>query len=500
MRRAGFTLIEILIVIAVVAILMSLALVSNREDEKEVHVKAAAYELAAVLRETRERAIKSRQMYAVVFNIQNAPGSSGKVLNNRSGGHWYRVMGPNSGMQGWSFQVGSAPFFDRGRSAMAGMGGMPGAFAENPIRLHLESVEQAWIGDAHRLTKGKVRFLALTDQDNGSFRRPGDTYPATYPRPWFGTWDEATKRLHAWGGYDPDLALAQQTGGSAGDQGKHKARTVGGHPISHSGFFYEGYDGIITGSAHPSDRMVLDDTNGDGRIVIDPGKPDQSDDPTQRYPLWRAGEPRPLINASWQDHMLIFRPDGSVWSSWMRLRHEYAKEYDATGNLCYDPALNGTNADTPAPAGKFHLKEVGPFDLCNRIGVGDGYPGTFRRHPEASSWVSRSGFDYITLAPDVTHDNDRYPSADAYVRELSPCYRVGISPYGEVRVVRVRTTPPAGKLLDTTISGSGWNTKTTTDVFYQNGLLTNADGTPRGEPVIDAVIPEMLLQRTWWWQ
>jgi hypothetical protein len=199
--------------------------------------------------------------------------------------------------------------------------------------------------------------------------------------------------------------------------------------------------------------------------------------------------------------MIIFRPDGTVWSSWMRLRHEYAFRYHRTDYLCYDPVLDGTDASVAAPAGKFHLKDLAPFDMCNRIyDSGWTYPIVLATRPEASNFHARSGFHYITLAADALDDRDTFPDADAYVRQLSPCYRVGISEFGEVTVVRVRNTPPPGKTLDTTITGADWNASAVTNVFYQDGQLTNADGSPRGEPIVDTVTPAMLQQRSWWWQ
>lgn len=502
MTRRGFSLLELLVVIAIVVIVTATALSASREEAKEVEVRVAAQELASVFRETRAKAMRTRSCYAVVFNITNAPGSSGRVLNNRSGGHWYRVLGP--GQRQGAGVAANVPMFNRGSPSLLNVDGsapqswgMPGKLADNPIRPHLEAVEEAWIEEPRVLPKGKVRFLALRDQDNGDVRSAGDTYAPTYPRPWFGTWDPATKRIHPWGGYDPDLPLTTQTGPW---KGRHKPRTVGGRTISHTGFFYEGLDGPIVGCVQPSDRLVLDDTNADGRFVIDPAQPGGSDDPTKRYLLWRAGEERPLINAAWQDFMIVFRPDGTVRTQWFRLRHQYAYRYDETDRLCFDPAGYGTNGDALAPAGQFHLRDLGPYDLCNRIGRGEGYPDGIETHGEATSWVKRSGYHYITLAPDQHQDRDTYPDLDAYLDELSPCYRVGISPDGDVRVLRVRRTPLPGQALDTTLTGSDWNTTAATDLYYRNGLLTDATGKPQGSPVIDTVSAEMLQLRTWWWK
>ena len=95
MRRA-FSMVELLVVIAIMAIALGMIAVSMTRTNADAAVKGAADALAAVLRQTRTRAMVNQAPYAVSFNIQNAPGSSGRVLNNRSGGHWYRIIGPSS--------------------------------------------------------------------------------------------------------------------------------------------------------------------------------------------------------------------------------------------------------------------------------------------------------------------------------------------------------------------------------------------------------------------
>ena len=104
--RASFTLVELATVIGILALLFGLltSMIGPRTIRGPM-VKAAADQLASVLRKTRQMAMDNKGVYGVTFNIQNAPGSSGSVLNNRSGGHWYRIIGPhdpgNSGQQ-WS--------------------------------------------------------------------------------------------------------------------------------------------------------------------------------------------------------------------------------------------------------------------------------------------------------------------------------------------------------------------------------------------------------------
>ncbi len=493
MNRSGFTLVEMLMVVAVIGITATMILGTPRADDREARVKAAADELASVLRATRTQAMERRGLFAVSFNIANQPGSSGRVLNNRGGGHWYRVLGPRDETAGNLTMPGTGypPMYSRDVSSLNGYSIRWNlATIDSPVRHLLEAVDRAWIGDRRQLPVGKVRFVALTDQDNGNYRENGDTYPPTYPRPWFGWWEQASGRLHAWGGYDPALAMTSQTGPSANN---HKPRSLAGRTISHSGFHYEGYDGAITGCTNPSDRLLYDDTDNNG--VVNSGE-------TTRYPLWRSGEPRPLINARWEDCMILFRPDGSATASWMSLRHECANGYATSGNLFYDPCLTNTGLLLPAdmPGGKRHMMELGPGDMCNRMSNASGAAA------EGSWSASRSGHYYITLGPDAVTDNDSFPNATVALRSLMPLYRVGVSPFGEVIVRRVRTSPRPGEVFDTVLSGTDWNVKAKTDLNYRDHQLVNKVTVPvvkytrRGRPITDLLTPEMLSGRIWWFQ
>lgn len=508
----GFSLIEVLVVVVVVGILMGFAL-SPKGDEKDVQVKAAAYELAGVLRQARTAAMESKAMYAVAFNLQNTPGTSGRQLANGSGGHWYRILGPRNELTTNGANVGSGGYWSAAQ-AEAGVGAPPiydkqvnelkgGQQSYNTLNQtaalppHFSFVEKSWIGDRRTLNPGKVRFVALTDMDNGGYMESFNRFPATYPRPWFGWWDAATKRLYPWGGYDPALAMTTQPNRAANgiDQGPNAywfyncAKTHLGRTLSHSGFFYEGYDGIITGCRQPSDRLIMDDKNGDGWLdTADFASPVQ-------FPLWRQGDPRPLINGDWQDFMIVFRPDGTAWTSWMALRHSCSNGVSSSSNIMfYDPSLMAAPVTWGAPADptKRNFLELGPGDMAAKNSA-----------YEATSYPRRSGFNYITLGPDLAQpDLDTYSSAAAALRSLLPLYRVGVSPYGEVVVVKVGTTKPPGKTYDTAITGGGWNAQATTDAHWSNYMLVNNDATRswRGTPISDIVTPDMLADRKWWWQ
>src|SRR5690606_27676667 len=92
--RGAFSLIEILVAVAILAVLAGMTFLTTGHQQRGAVVRQEAAILAATLRRARGLALAHRATYAVVFNLQNAPGSSGAVLNTRSGGHWSRLLGP----------------------------------------------------------------------------------------------------------------------------------------------------------------------------------------------------------------------------------------------------------------------------------------------------------------------------------------------------------------------------------------------------------------------
>ena len=510
---AGFSLIEILVVLLIIMLIMGVALAIPKHEEREAQVRGAAEELAAVLRETRTRSMRENRSFAVVFNIENAPGSSGKILNNRSGGHWYRVLGPkdnafNDYAGDGDAAYGNPPLFDLFTSYLNGAGCYYSP-PHSPIQHYLNVVSRCWVDEPHRLAKGKVRFLALTDQDNGDNYVPslGTWYTATYPRPWFGWWDAGSKELHTWGGYDPSLKMT--TFNERKRWPYSRTRTiVNGRDASHSGFYYEGFEGQITGCVNPADRLVSEDKNMDGQITVaSASKPDEISVPT--YKVLIKDEPRPLINAKWVDYAIIFRPDGTVATDWFRLRQTYSNIGDWAA-----PYANPSIITFPKPT-----RDIGVGDMCNTYGgqmcFGDNTP-YFKESPmqrEATDYVNRTGYYWVSLAPDATNDNATFPSAEAALKAMLPLYRVGVSPDGNVKVIRVHTTNYDKKVFDTTITGMDWENKNKiwgksgaswsrsppTAPNYANHQLHNADGSSRGLPIVDVVMPEMLRDRKWWW-
>jgi type II secretory pathway pseudopilin PulG len=506
-RQGAFSLIEILTVILVMAVLFGIAIAIPTGEEREGEVRGAAEELAAVLRETRTRAIRHNRPYAVSFNIENAPGSSGKILNNRSGGHWYRVLGPNDTLQAGTkmpsdSRFNGLPLFDPTRSSLNGVSTQ---FNPPPLRHYLELVSRLWVDEPHTLKKGKVRFLALTDQDNGENSAPaqGGFYSATYPRPWFGWWESGTQELHTWGGYDPNLKPTRQL---------TTRNLINGRMCSASGFYYEGWEGEIVGCVNPADREVLDDSETSGSVgVFDAG------DSGSRYTVLKKGEPRPLINGKWLDFIIVFQPDGSVSDDWFRMRQGY---WSVQNPSQLRPIMGG-----PDPyVGTFPLhntKDSGLADMCNALSLLRNWddPTTSYLHRsqfqrEATSYVNRTGYYWITLAADAKNDQSTFPSAEAALHSLNPIYRVGVSPDGQVKVIRVKNTYSGPLTFDATITGSDWENKNkiwgktganwiqtdpVTTPNYINHELHEADGTPRGLPVHDYVLPEMMRERKWWW-
>lgn len=254
--RAGFTLIELLVVMGILAISFGLIAFLPREDRRDAAVQAAAQELAATIRFARALAIDKRCCIGLAFNVENGLGTSGRQLNNWGGQHWYRIIGP-------SF-TGYMPT-DDGKKTY-GYPGYPtpsdGAGFFAPF---LRKVDGAWIGDRHPLRAKAVRFVAVSDQDNGTCPNLAPSYAATYPRPWFGWWDAASRRLYPWGGYDS--------------------------AIPGSGFHFQGSDGALAGCLNPADRSTTDPS---------PAR------------VFTQGRVRPLINGQWLDYVLRFNPDGTV--------------------------------------------------------------------------------------------------------------------------------------------------------------------------------------------
>jgi len=380
-----------MLVVALAAMLMGIVVSLPNSVRTDAQVESAAQELAGTLRQARALAIRNRAIYAVVFNIQNTPGSSGRVLINGDGGHWYRILGPwprngDDTLPPWT------QFFRDG-----------GLYMQD----FLTAMNLCWVGQKHILLPHHVRFLALSDQDNGGFVQPwvtstGDNryqYQPTYPRPWCGYWDPSGRRLYPWGGYDHALISP------------FRGRST-------TGFWYEGTEGAVVGSLNPHDRMA------------------------GTYQLYRQGEPRAVVDARLEDYWILFYPDGRVAEGpVMNAREQsYCRGFQA------------------GPGGQ---------DLADRY---EDIGNEWDLGSPMTSFQPYTGYWFITLAPDQATDTDQYPTAQAALESMMPAYRVGVSALGEVCVVKVKRDPPPGAVLDPVMSNFQdhtqvannylWNTRT----------------------------------------
>jgi type II secretory pathway pseudopilin PulG len=419
--RAAFTLVELIIVIALILLAMGMITLLPRDARRDTDVQAAANELAATLRLARNLAMDKKATFAVSFNIQNAPGTSGKVLNNWSGGHWYQIIGPDDmDPAGSSWPSYPIVAYDADPA---------------PFSSLVASVKHSFAGDRHILPRRRVRFLALGDQDTGR-PAPGGPYPATYPRPWAGHYDASAHRLYPWGGYDAT--------------------------IPNSGFFYQGSDPAIVGCVNPATR-----------IAIDPGA----------AKIFTKDSPRPLVNGEWEDYLIQFRPDGSVAEALPFLERKRM----CNPSISQVPGLNIADVSGIVPP------RTGTGQPGQPLINGNYWPSVI------TSFNAFTGGWYITLAPDVDQDSDRFDNVDAAYHTLMPAYRVMVNAYGLVKVVKVATTyqgAGAGQ-LDTTMSGGWWQTGAV-DSLYQGDWATNPDMSPRDYPVDDFLTPDMLQNHSFW--
>ncbi len=445
-RASGFTLVELVIVVGIIALAASMIAFLPSQAKRDADVSAAAEELASTLRLARSMAMDRHAIYAVSFNIQNGIGTSGKVLNNWTGGHWYRILGPNESSCAWwdSFSVYPLPNF-------GGDPNDPSTFGK-----FVTDIKTCWVGDRHVLPQRKVRFLALGDQDNGAnvFPAYGYVFPLTYPRPWFGIYDSTQKRLCPWGGYDPAITYNQPWPADASR--------------SCTGFYYQGSNASpIVGCTNPVDRLSTPNS----------------------ITILAAGKGRPLINAGWEDYQIAFLPDGSVVEDPIMQGRINSNPWNVTpAPNAYDMScMNG------AASAFSNGNETVWFPEMHMGAGGNGSPTA-----PITSYFAHTGNWCITLAPDVAKDSDQFDNAQDAFQSIMPAYRVMINRYGNVKVVKVRPYPLTAPTWDVTVSGTGWQNVGTVQTSYQHCWLTNANGLKRGMPVSDWLTPTVLASGNWW--
>ncbi len=460
--RAAFTLIELLAVLALLMLLAGISLSASRQDLRDAQVRSAAEQLAAVLNQARALA-----------------DGTGQVLNNRSGGHWYRIIGPTRGFAQYEAQA---------RIPMSGQ------IRTGTVHLNfpdfIEEVARAWVGQPVQLPARQVRFLALSDSDEGRRTRRADAtgsgtlwYGATYPRPWFGYYDPAAKRLWPWGGYDPTL--------------------------SYSGFYYQGNGGAVTGCRNPSARTCNNNFNLEAGTPADPrvfanidhngdGDVDDEDEREVGYQVWAAGAPRPLVNAAWLDACILFMPSGEALQlEWNRARRAYDKSQAALTGSNYELRNGVSDMAKPPPPGKrlfADADDLCPYDL-----------------PEVANYNRHTGGWFITLAPDVLADQITFASAAEAVASITPMYRVFIGSSGVVRVIRVRHQEGAfaGRTMWPAAPGDWQATGAASPVWREcrlgwlhqpdaSATLSEGQFVLRGSPVSDVINTQMIANRQWW--
>lgn len=450
--RRGFSLVELLMVLAIMAVIMGMVFYSfDSKDLRRQVVNEAAEEFAGTVRRARALAIERTASYAIVFHIQNHPDSSGRVLNNRSGGHWYRILGP------WTDTGGNND------------GELPTQNTDQWSRRYTlldfaRSQDGLWAEDAHVLPAGKVRFLALSDMDygdwgswNGSTRVPSAT--ASYPRPWCGWYDAAGKRLYPWGGFDAAIT-------------------------PRSGFNYQGWkpggdnnyttvDPVPKGCRHPVDRY-LDRWNPGQMAAEEPRWPDGD-------LLYKKDDPRPLVDSMIRDVWFWIRQDGTIsLGGWMTGRNTYS--------FCDDNSKGFQRGIPDRGAAK-------GWWLNPHIQV------------ESGAFDAATGGWYITFAPDSLDDRDAFPSAKEALASVSPMYRVFISRFGETRVVPVQNRAELKGLTPFPPNAAWWQNASNIKLRfpsdrYLDGSKLRGDGVAYGnkigEPITDWVTTETLSERQVW--
>jgi prepilin-type N-terminal cleavage/methylation domain-containing protein len=550
LRRRAFTLIELLCVLAIMALLVGMVLTALPRKGDAAAVELAAEQVCAVLQQARNTAIATQASISVVFNIQNAPGSTGRVINNRSGDHWCRILGKTRKQQlnvsrksfdmppflatssADPYWTATNPAFNHVNPLMGSVQAGPTAAAayddyqswfQWPTFPHLlEEIRADWISPPYTLPRGKVRFLALGDSDEGPRLYAGALsspptytstvgvnfgYGTTYPRPYFGWYDPASRRLYPWGGYDPNLPAVANIPG----YGTSVSETTS----TYSGLCYQApSEPAIPDSRNPEDHAygkaefnagawyTTLQTDHWPSLVRDTGPL-----PNDTYYLRRQGAPRALVDGNWGDFAIVFEADGTAWFPPMKCnRRWYAQGGLPSKGVCGPkPAVKGASRTT--------------YLLSNFRTSGNDL-NAIAPNGESIHYQRHTNRAYITLAPDSPDDRDIFESAKQALRSLTPMFRVFVSTSGVIGYVPVREDD--GVLAAYT--AQGWTPWPADPAVYametsnrdlidfnfrygwlhqkQSAFTGNYSGywelVPRGMPITDRVSAEMMIRRIWW--
>ena len=532
----SFTLVELLVVMAIAALITGMIVAVGPRTSRAQVVQMAAEQVAAQLRRARALAMANRSPYMVSFNIENAPGSSGRVINNRSGGHWCRIgrsgranVGDNSGSFGDAppLLTGALKAAEGRQRAVTGLpwdwkatgDNADGAYSGNapiyPTFAHLvEEIRSGWVSERVTLPAGKARFLALGDSDEGPRLRyqvrlvpSWDCgYGTTYPRPYFGYFSLADKRLYPWGGYDPTLPAVTPVANPAGVI--ESGASLPGPVSTYSGLFYQGSGEAtpVQGCMNTTDRSYDVDWNADGAILGSDAERGAEDD----WYLWRSNTPRPLINGDWGDFTIVFNQDGTAMFPAMKCNRRWYR------------SDNGVNSILQANTPSIWNSGCGACDLAKSWSCYKAASGLWTvPNGESIHYQRHTNRAFITIAPDSLDDRDAFDSPAEAIRTLLPMCRVFVTTAGYVGITPVRWnenvltelqaqglgTPwpsdPSIFLMDTPAKRTeieqnfryGWlhQLTTSTNVFAPYWTLN-----PRGTPITDQVSTRMMTDRIWW--
>ena len=396
MQRSGLTLIEILVVLAIISIVSSMIFVPQQVDEATV-VQLAAEKLRTTINGTRARAISSNRIHIIVFNVENY--GDGRVMwnintegddKNFPGRHWYAVIGPEKNNAAFLSEF-EPPQAELAATYYRGTHGSPEKTIMSPAETRAW-VESKQIGERHYLPAG-ARFLAISDTDRGKFGQwrdntlGEDSWPEEYPRPWFGVLkptsmvrsgiltndevDNAQFQLYPWGGYD--LTYEQAT------------------PVNHK--------------TQDNGKYIRTGFNLRGSI-----DPDHNAPPT----TWATGT---MLDGYLQDAVLIFYPDGNVDFQSFSARHRTA--FGKSNQSSWDAAYPDENRRFSARSWQGYTLLTEPqgwyqgHGMTNDVDYTGGYHITICRDIEPSEQIYSIDGRY-----------DLFNSEEDAIKSISPFRRV----------------------------------------------------------------------------